>query len=72
MLLWLPVEVGMGTQAYRIGFELLTAADEDCIQGIEIRERTVGKRLIDERPEPLRGLHLWAVRRQEEQEQPWW
>ncbi len=60
----------MGLDDRRVPLQPATALSLDLFQLIEGGEDPIGQWLVRKRPEPLSGLHLWGIRRQEHQVDP--
>jgi len=56
----------------RVCLQPAAAFNLDLFQLVKRGEDPIGQRLVGKRPEPLRGLHLWGIRRQEHQVDPLW
>ena len=66
------MEAGMGLDDLRVRLQPAAAFGLDLFQLVERGEDPIGQRLVRKRPEPLRRLHLWGIRRQEHQVDPLW
>ena len=62
----------MGLDDLRVRLQPAAARSLDLFQLIEGSEDPIGQWLVRKRPEPLSGLHLWGIRRQEHQVDPLW
>ena len=61
------MEAGMSLDDLWMRLKPAAALSLDLFQLIEGGEGPIGQWLVRKRPEPLSGLHLWGIRRQEHQ-----